>query len=101
MGGFVLLMVFVNLLVGAGAMQAMWGWFLVPIGAPDVMTYPLALGVLLTLLVPGALSVHGGGGGGEKEDVETFVLRFLIAAFGGVLTTMLIWGVAYLVHLFV
>lgn len=99
MVGCLLVMNLANVLIAAGALQAMWEWFLVPVGAPDVMSYPLAMGVLLVAVLVGSgkVSVQRAG---EEDALELF-LRTIGVGFDGILTTLFVWGVACLVQFFV
>lgn len=42
-------------LAAAGAIHSIWNWFLIPLGAPDVMSYQSAVGIVLMIHVLKAL----------------------------------------------
>lgn len=91
-----------NFFLVAGALMSTWGWFFVPAGAPDVMTYPMALGVLLTTwLLQSGFSMSIFDSARSIEDFEISALRYFSSRCARFGITLLLWSVAYLVHLFV
>lgn len=107
-----------QLSVVAGALNSGWRWFFLPLGAPDVMSFPLALGlvlmlgIVLTLTAPRAqkdakpatpkpVGVQSAAEIEQLEsDIETAELaRFINHMATRTLIVLLLWWVAYVAHL--
>jgi hypothetical protein len=66
----------------------LWHWFMTPFGLPQIgVIHAIGLSLLISFLV-------------YRSDLTTKEMKFAPALIGGLIFTLSIWGIGYLIHLF-